>query len=393
MIRLIKALGRRILWACYAIIMIVFRVFPINDNKVVVVNYFGKGYGDNAKYILEKLHGIKKEIDLVWALQNMSDFLPKEVRPVKYMSLKYFYELSTSKVWVDNCRKQAYIQKRKGQYYIQTWHGDIGPKKIESEATHDLYPSYIRAAKHDSKMIDLFVSGNEWFTSRLKTAFWYDGQVTKCGYPRRDILNQCNKTQHLAIKKRLSISADEKIVLYAPTFRSGPIDLSVYEVNWERVLSCLETKFGGKWRVLIRLHPNISKLSSKLRLHSKAMDVTNYPDMQELLAISDICISDYSSVVFEFATTGKLGIIYAKDYCEYKKNRDVWFELDKLFFPFAQSEEELINRISNYNPENYQLELSAFMMDRVGLYEDGHASEFIAKIILGELRKNAEETL
>lgn len=384
MIRLIKALGRRILWACYAIIMIVFRVFPINDNKVVVVNYFGKGYGDNAKYILERLLGINKQLDLVWALQNMSDFLPKEVRPVKYMSLKYFYELSTAKVWVDNCRKQAYIKKRKGQYYIQTWHGDIGPKKVEGEAIHDLYNSYIKAAKKDSKMADLFVSGNASFSERYRTAFWYYGEIAECGYPRRDILFSMVEDSKKSIMESIGIPKGCKIVLYAPTFRSGDVDLSMYMLNWSDVIESLAKRFGGDWIVLVRLHPNISELSSKLMLPKEAIDVTNYPDMQELLAVSDVCISDYSSSLFEFAVTGRPGFICAKDYLKYKEGRDVYIELDKTFFPFAQSEEELLRSIEQFDDSVYQERLFDFLHNQIGYLEDGHASEYIGNVIISK---------
>ena len=107
-------------------------------------------------------------------------------------SIKWIYEVVTAKVWIDNSRKLRYVRKRKGQFYIQTWHGDIGMKKVEKDAIQSLPYEYVQAAKNDSKMADLFVAGNEWITQQYKNAFWYDGPVAKCGYPRRDILYREN---------------------------------------------------------------------------------------------------------------------------------------------------------------------------------------------------------
>lgn len=379
--RLINALCLRLKWLCYSLFMLCCRVFPLNNNKVLFVNYYGKGYGDNAKYICEYLRSCSHDLDLVWAALNEKDFFPGDVRTVRYLSVRYFYELSTAKVWVDNCRKPSYIKKRKNQYYIQTWHGDIGPKRVEGEAINDLYSSYVKAAKKDSKMADLFVTGNEAFAKRYRTAFWYDGEIIKCGYPRRDIFFNLSAQKIIEIKKKIGINEDQNVVLYAPTFRSGSVDLSVYKVDWERVTHSLHKKFGKEWIVLVRLHPNISQFSSELNLPSCAINVTDYPDMQELLAISNVCISDYSSSVFEFAVMKKPGFIFATDYEKYRNSRDTMIRLDQFIFPFAENIEQLIKCIENFDDTKYQIGINNFLYNEIGYHEDGKASETLGKII------------
>ncbi len=379
--RLINALCLRLKWFCYSLFMLCCRVFPLNNNKVLFVNYYGKGYGDNAKYICEYLRSCSHDLDLVWAALNEKDFFPGDIRTVRYLSVRYFYELSTAKVWVDNCRKPSYIKKRKNQYYIQTWHGDIGPKRVEGEAINDLYSSYVKAAKKDSKMADLFVTGNEAFAKRYRTAFWYDGEIIKCGYPRRDIFFNLSAKKIDEIKNRIGIANAPKIALYAPTFRSGDVDFSVYQVDWDRVTQSLYKRFGGDWLVLVRLHPNISHLSSKLQLPSYAIDVTDYPDMQELLAISDVCISDYSSAIFEFAVMKKPGFIFAADYEKYRNSRDVMVRLDQSFFPFSENNEQLVSCIESFDDSKYLCGVSDFLDKEIGYCEEGNASEVLGKII------------
>lgn len=379
--RIVGAVKNRIKWIFFTGVFYVLRIFPIQKNKVFLMNYYGKGYGDNSKYICKKLLSEKKEIDLVWGVNDLKTEFPDGVRKVKCETLRYIYELCTAKVWVDNCRKPIYVRKRKGQYYIQTWHGDIGPKKVEKDASAILYPSYIKAAMNDSSMADLFVSGNRWCTELYKKSFWYNGEVVKCGYPRRDILYSITSQKVNLIKKELNINSNSRLVLYAPTFRKNQMDLSVYMVDWNSITKELENKFGGEWKVLIRLHPNISSYSDKLILSDNIINVTEYPDMQELMAISDICISDYSSSIFEFVITGKPGFIFAKDYQEYKKEQDVWLNIDELFLPFAQSDEELIVNIKEFDYEKYKKEHRFFYDEIIGMYKEGNASEYLANII------------
>ncbi len=367
----------------YTLIYRSFSLFPIKKNKVFIVNFHGKGYGDNAKYIAKVLCESGEDYEIFWSLKDLGEALPDGIKKVRYRSLAAIYHEVTARIWIDNCRKLLWVRKRRGQYYIQCWHGDIAFKKIEKDAENSLPASYIEDAKNDSRMADLFISGNEWFSNKIHDAFWYDGEIAKCGYPRRDILYSTDMSLKAEIKRRIGIDSDKKLLLYAPTFRkeqSSP-DLSVYQLDWEKVLCAMAKRFGGEWIGAIRLHPNIASFSDKLGLPRSVADVTSYPDMQELLFAADACISDYSSSVLDFAVTEKPGFVFATDYEEYKKDRDCYFTFEELPFPIARSNCELVERILSFDRELYLEEHSRFYRDRIKKYPEGQASERIAELI------------
>lgn len=156
---------------CIKILFCIFKVFPINDRKIVISSFGGKGYGDNGKYIAKELLRSETNYDIVWLIDNLDYHFPNGIRKVKRLSLKGIYELSTAKIWIDNRRKPAYVLKRRKQYYIQTWHGNTALKKVEKDATNVLPPQYVKAAQKDSKMIDVLLSGSAWETRKYREMF------------------------------------------------------------------------------------------------------------------------------------------------------------------------------------------------------------------------------
>ena len=196
-----------------------------------------------------------------------------------------------------------------------------------------------------------------------------------------------------SIRRSLGIKDNVNILLYAPTFRKNNVfnesfdSMQVYNLDWERVLKEVQDKFGGEWIGLIRLHPNIADLKNNLVLPNTVMDATSYPDMQELLMISDCLITDYSSCVFDFGMVGKKAFLYALDLKDYQKDRDFYFKHGELPFPLTQSTEELISCIRNFDSDKYNDKLQAFFHDECGVYKGGHASEITAGIILDEIKR------
>lgn len=356
---------------------------PIKSNKIVVCNFYGKGYGCNPKYIIEEIINQNLKYDIVWLLSNIenNNEIPSEIRVVRYGSIKAMYELVTAKIWIDNCRKSFYPpKKRKSQYYIQTWHGGIGIKAVEKDVEKNLSSSYVNNAKNDSKMIDLLISNSKWCTELYERAFWYDGEILECGSPRVDILFNNNKYLKEKICKHYNINKEMKIVLYAPTFRNSG-DLSIYNLNYKLCMKALEDKFGGEWTTFVRLHPNISNLSKGIKSSSSIINVTDYNDMQELLAISDILITDFSNSIFEFSYVKKPVFIYASDYEQYINERGFTVNLDKLPFNINKSNDELINDIFKFNKKDYIIKIEK-MLKEFGTNENGNAAKEIVKKIL-----------
>ena len=166
--------------------------------------------------------------------------------------------------------------------------------------------------------------------------------------------------------------------MYAPTFRRGN-DLTPYSIDWSKVIPALEKVFdGAPVSVLVRLHPNlIGKAdTSGLVAYENVMDATMYHDMQELLCVSDMLITDYSSAMFDFAMLGRPCLLYATDIEKY--DRGYYFSFDELPFPLARTQEELISKLASFEREEYDKEVKTFFDTNIGIYDNGHASEAIA---------------
>ena len=315
-----------------------FRFFPL-QNKVVFENFRGRGMGDDPKYIaLALLKNKPGKIKLVWLCNNTMDKFPEGITPVKYKSVRSIYELSTAKVWVYNTKDGFKIPKRKGQFYIQTWHSSMGLKKVEKDA--GLAPSYQRFLAKDAAMTDLMYANSEFRLELYKKSFWYDGEVLRSDLPRMSLLTNPEKSRaaYNRVHEFYGLDVDCKIILYAPTFRNNA-NISLYKFDYEAVVRTAEEKFGGKFVMLLRLHPKLNKLKNEFSYSGGIIQASDYPDMQELLAASEILISDYSSSIFDFGAIGKLVLLYVPDLDDYLSNdRGLYFEIDELPFEKGRSE-------------------------------------------------------
>ena len=371
---------------CYfvACLYYIMRVFPIQKNKIVISSYAGLGYGDNGKYIVEELLRRNKAYRIIWLSKNKTDSFPQGVHPIRYKSIRSIYEQCTAKVWIDNRRKPRYVRKRKNQIYIMTWHGYMGIKRLEKDVEDKLGSVYVGEAKRDSKMIDYFVSGSRWETECIKRAFWYDGKILECGYPRSDILIHEGNKAKAKVTNYYKIGNEQKILLFAPTFRRimNESRLDIYTLDWDDVLQALSNKFGGNWIGMIRLHPNLFALSDKLNIPSNIINATTYDDMQELIASCDCLITDYSSTVMDAGVANKIGFIHAVDYLDYLKDRDVYFDIkEDLPFAFSETSSELVNNINSFEYDTYRSKLTTFFDETYGVYRTGNASGYICDLI------------
>jgi len=364
-----------------------FRVFPVNSRKIFVQNFNGKGYGGDPKYIVEELLQRGVDVVIVWAVCNSAERnFPEGVRIVRHKSIRAFYEEATAGIWIDNCRKQPFVRKRKNQFYVQTWHGEPGLfKKVEKDAMQSLTPYYIKQAKHDSAMINLFLSWAKVQSNLIRSSFWYDGEIIECGSPKDDLL----LTENIRIREKVythfELSHDTKIILYAPTFRDN-FNLSVYLLDYQLVLNTLHEQTKQNWVFLVRLHPNISEKSDMFIYSNVVKNASDYDDMQELIYTCDILISDYSSCVYAFALMKKPVFLYVKDYDNYKTERDFYVDLFSLPFPAAMNMNGLITNITSFDQTVYTQRLNSFFREE-GLFDAGRASERVVDRIVSEITK------
>lgn len=356
---------------------------PIQSNKVMFMNIFGLGYGCNPKYIAEALIGldINKKLDLVWAVSKEEYVFPSKIRTVKIGSLEYYQELATAHIWIDNARKQIDVRKREGQYYIQTWHGAAPIKRVEKDVEDKLTSAQVINSKLDSEMADLFLSGSRFYTKLYKKSFWYDGNIMEVGLPRHDIFWKMDKARK-KVRDYYGIKENEAILLYAPTFRHDYTN-KYYDLDIQAVKSALERRFQRDFIVMVSKHPNNRYLNYDLDF-KEYIAVEEYEDFQELLAATDILISDYSGCVYDFSYTKRPVFLYQRDYKEYCNDRNFYTSMDELPYIKAQSNEELLRKINIFDAQKYKEDLEQFM-NKMGNYDKGNASEKVAKHIISIL--------
>lgn len=358
-------------------VIYIFNWFPIKKNKIFLFSYYGAQYGCSPKYITQYIieNFPEGKFDVVWEFNNLKSPEPLNgLRKVKTMSLKYFYELCTSKIVITNFRTTDLFVKRKGQYYIQTWHSSLRLKQIEKDTEDTLPKHYIEMAKKDSIKCDLLLSGCKSSTNIFRRAFWYDGEIFEHGIPRNDIFFGKNLIKRESILNTINVSSDYKVILYAPTFRKDN-SLEVYDLNYSKILKKIEDKFGGKWVFLVRLHPHLISKSSQLFNGENVIDVTSYDDIQELLSISNILISDYSSLMFDFTLTQRPCFLYIPDIDEYISNdRKLYFNIEELPFISATCSDDLLDKIEGFDYVKYSNDLTYFS-NSIGTFETGRACE------------------
>lgn len=356
-----------------------FFLFPIKRNKVLFINFNGKGYGCNPKYIAEEILNQKLPLDLVWSLADINEPLPSEIRKVKHRSnIRYFYEIATSKVIVTNVKNDLGLFKKKGQYIIQTWHGSMGGKRAEGDALDTLSPQYIKESRHNSKQTDLFISNSRALSDYFRKAFWCNCEILECGSPRNDIFFRDNASVNAKVREFFGINPNSKIALYAPTFRDDGSG-EAYSLSGEKVLSAFNEQ-GGDWVLLIRMHPNASEFSKIFSYGERILDATSYPDMQELLCVSDALITDYSSSVFEMAVMKKAIYIYAADFEKYNSTRGLLPAFLNMPYPFNKTEEQLVKTIADDAPQSVKTNAETFIKD-FGCTDNGTASKQVVERI------------
>ncbi|MBO5630060.1 MAG: CDP-glycerol glycerophosphotransferase family protein [Aeriscardovia sp.] len=370
------------------LIFLLCRLLPIQD-KVVSTTMRGRKYSDNPRFILEELKKELPTLDFVWLVaEEYNVVTPNWIRKIPYnITLKTIYEISTARIVIDSHRFRSAIRKRKGQIFIETWHGGLGIKKIEGDIQRVLdTPWEVAEIKNTIKLADVFISNSDHLSNIYRRAFGYQGPIWKCGYPKNDILLQDHSEVASNVRKDLKIGQNQKILLYAPTYRDSfawgdEQDFSVFDINYEQTKRAVQEHFGGEWVILIKWHPTMIPYIQRNNIHyDNVMDVSSYNDMQGLLCAVDFIISDYSSCIFDAALREIPCFTYAKDFEKYKGTQGTYFEMDELPFPYARSNEELINNILRYNHEEY-LERWDEFKKKTGLVETGHAAKDIASKI------------
>lgn len=341
-------------------------------NTIYVNNFDGKGFDGSAKFIAQMLYIWDPNIKLFW-LGDEEECDSANIEFVRKGSFKSVVKQATSKIWISNVRMPAYSIKRKNQIYIQTWHGTFAIKKIENECPNALTERYIWKAKHDSKMTDFYFSSNADNSNTFRKYFWrYKGKILEIGDPKDDQIIQATDEDAINLKNKYSVQG-MNVCLYAPTFRKD-YSLDAYDIDYNQLLSSLCEKFGGEWVIFIRLHPNIASKANKLIHYNKRIINASYiNNSEELLIITDLLVTDYSSICFDYLFRRKPIFIYASDINEYQNDRSFHVRLEQLPFSVTSNNFELREAIKKFNLMEYQEDVDNFF-NRYKFVMNGNAT-------------------
>lgn len=358
----------------------------IQKRKIVFSNFNGSLYGCNPKYLCERLRMADEKYDLVWIVKRTElvrpDSFPSDVRVTRMGTLRYYFDLATAEFWISNTlRPQSGFSKRNGQYYIQTGHGSFGIKKIGLDTTAE-DEERLSVIRKDASSLDFFLSHSSFETEIYSRAFMYEGKVQEVGHARNDVLFSDPEPIRKKIRQWYSLDEDLKILLYMPTFK-GQDEVGSYLNKFSELETVLANRFGGQWKVVLRLHPRSKNQITRIREREDSgfVDATLYPDIQELMVAADAAITDFSSAIFDFILQKKKpAFVYAPSVDRYMDTTGTYFTIGESPMPLSRNVEELFQQIDEFDDLEYQSSVARFI-DSMGSVEDGQATERAVRII------------
>ena len=335
----------------YRVVMsFVFRVWgvfvPTDDMLVIFVSFMGKGFNDSPKAVYDYMqaHPAYKQYRCVWAFEDPSSF--PDLDTVIIDSPAYFKTALKAKYWVTNTNIERGLKfKKKSQRYLNTWHG-IALKHIGNDCpgrkdyNFDTVDYLVVSGAHDEKV---------W-----KSAFHAQEKAyLRCGMPRNEELWLATEEKKLAMREKLGIPAEKKLILYAPTWRESTDGGKSYEIKPPIHFDRWKEALGEEYIILFRAHHQTTRVLG-VQYDEFVRDASAYPAVNDLMIASDILITDYSAIAFDYAVLCRPIFVYAYDYDTYLADRGTYFDIDERYpNKSCRTEDELLSRIKGID---YRLE-------------------------------------
>lgn len=381
LLRYLKKLAMRTL-------LLPLRLLPIKKNRVLLCNDLSRKYADNPKvvceYLLKHYPGAFEIVFPVAHPEDYDNLREKGIRVVRYNSFDYFRLALTSAVFLTNSGGFSYLPMRKKQFIVNTWHGGGAYKKCGIYMYNNT-PIFRKNLMLASKGTKVFMSTCSRFSDVVSESMLIPREIFwEVGMPRNDLMLNMDETHRNAVRKKLGLAEDEKLILFAPTYRK--IDdnyfrdsvVIAYGVDYDRVCKAMESRFGGKWRFAVRYHPCVTNRGD-IADHG-VMDLTDYEDMQDLLCASDAMINDFSSSMWDFMLTGKPSFLFAVDLDHYVKTTKVYTPVSEWPFPQAVNNDQLEENILKFDEEAYAAACKRHY-DDLGGCETGKSTQLICERI------------
>lgn len=365
----------------------VFLKLSMKENWVLFESFFGKNYSDSPKYIYEYLsRNNPDEYKAIWVI-NKKTRIPYRHREIKRFSISYYYYFARCRYYVFNGRQPVWVVKRKGNIFLQTWHGTPLKKLVfDIEDVSSASPKYKQEVYKQSRLWDYLIAPNAFSSETFRRCFMYDKEMLETGYPRNDILHSRDGEELAAgIKKRLGIPGDKKTILYAPTWRDDEYyDKGQYRFELQLDLNYLREELGDEYILLLRTHYFIADALDVSVYQGFAYNFSKYDDISELYLVSDILITDYSSVFFDYAGLRRPMLFFTYDLEKYRDVlRGFYIDIEKeVPGPLLFTTDEVVQAIRDINliRQQYQDRYDRFYK-RFCEWEDGHASEKVVKSV------------
>lgn len=332
----------------------ILRIFTkVNNKRILFEAYWGKSISCNPKAMMDyMIENGYNDYQFIVVYNGKDKISNNRVKYVNIRSIDYLYYLCTSKYWVVNSHIMGELKPKKNQVYMQTWHAAGAFKKfgldiIESEDDRDHEKL---AWRKEAQNWDYLLCSSEEVREIYSNAFGVSEDIIyPIGIPRNDCFYDKEKILELKkyINSQIGNNLGKKIVLYAPTFRDNREFKLMFDFDK------LYKELGDEYVILLKLHHNI--MDDAINIDEKysnfVFNFSHYGEMQELLLAADLLITDYSSVIFDFALTGNPIILYSYDLDEYKNEiRGFYYEYESFVpGPIVKTENQLIKEIKNYD--------------------------------------------
>ncbi|MBE6991453.1 MAG: CDP-glycerol glycerophosphotransferase family protein [Ruminococcaceae bacterium] len=377
----------------------------VDDKLILFSSYFGGKYACNPRALYEQMLRDPKYNDyrFVWAFKKPATHperyrlhrlsLPdsKRTKTVKYNTIKHRRVMMKAGYIITNSITPDYMVHQDGQVIVQTWHGtplkrlgcDIdvdGNENMTIEQIHERYMS--RARKYD-----YFLSPSDFYTEKLTSAFALDKAgvediILQKGYPRNDFLLNYTDEDVKRVKAKYGIPEDKKVILYAPTFRDNHLnnrDMPQIPLDFDR----LKAELGDEYVILFRTHYLVRGEVDFSAMDGFVLDAIAEEDINDLYIVSDLLITDYSSVFFDFANLKRPVILFTFDLDEYADEiRGFYFDIRTLPFPIVMNQDELVDAVKNMD-FHYDDAYKAFN-EKFNPLEDGNSSARVLEEIIRE---------
>jgi CDP-glycerol glycerophosphotransferase len=353
----------------------------------------GRGVGDSVLAIYEQLRDRNPGLDFFWSVSDLSIPVPDDATPLLVHSRRWMDVLHNARYLVNNANFPFYFSKRAGQTYVQTWHG-TPLKRIGNDVPAANLPlSYRQLMQREARYWDVLLAQDDFAARILPKAFGYEGRVLNLGYPRNDALVDAEAPlRRKRARADLGLTDDHRVILYAPTWRDDVSVATGYALVSHLDFAAAQAAAGENTVFLLRGHSHTGHYSTAQP--PGVIDVTGHADINDLLLVADVLITDYSSVMFDYAVTGKPMVFLTPDLEQYRDvTRGFYLDFEDVApGPIYRTNDELISALAASTwTDLAQSDRYRAFVERFAPRDDGQAARRVVEAVWGPVSDLASQ--